>query len=159
MLLEINPKSPEPRKIRRAVDALEAGEVIAYPTDTVYGLGCDLANKKAVDRLYQIKGMERSQMLAFVCRDLGEVCARNRARGEPELAVLVVRKADRLPGEGFFHSYWRDGVYDGPSTGPAAAAFIRAESERAFAFFAAHGPARAAGGAATDPVDGRPPRP
>src|SRR6187402_2645801 len=73
MLLEINATSPEPRKIRRAVDALESGEVIAYPTDTVYGLGCDLANKKAVDRLYQIKGMDRSQMLAFVCRDLAEV--------------------------------------------------------------------------------------
>ena len=56
-----------------------------------------------------------------LCRDLGEVCARNRARGEPEVAVLVVRKADRLPGEGFFHGYWRDGVYDGPCTGPAAA--------------------------------------
>jgi tRNA threonylcarbamoyl adenosine modification protein (Sua5/YciO/YrdC/YwlC family) len=73
MLLEINPRTPEPRKIRRAVDALEAGEVIAYPTDTVYGLGCDVMNKKAVDRLYEIKGMERSQMLAFVCRDLSEV--------------------------------------------------------------------------------------
>lgn len=73
MLLEINPENPEPRKIRRAVEALEAGEVIAYPTDTVYGLGCDLMNKKAVDRLYQIKGMERSQPLAFVCRDLGDI--------------------------------------------------------------------------------------
>jgi len=73
MLLEINPEHPEPRKIRRAVDALEAGEVIAYPTDTVYGLGCDLFNKKAVDRLYQIKGLERSQMLAFVCQDLTDV--------------------------------------------------------------------------------------
>jgi tRNA threonylcarbamoyl adenosine modification protein (Sua5/YciO/YrdC/YwlC family) len=73
MLLEINPENPEPRKIKRAVDALEAGEVIAYPTDTVYGLGCDLLNKKAVDRLYQIKGMQRSQPLAFVCRDLGDV--------------------------------------------------------------------------------------
>lgn len=73
MLLEINPDTPEPRKIRRAVEALEAGEVIAYPTDTVYGLGCDLFNKKAVDRLYQIKGIDRSQMLAFVCRDLADV--------------------------------------------------------------------------------------
>lgn len=73
MLLEINPKNPEPRKIKRAVDALESGGVIAYPTDTVYGLGCDLFNKKAVDRLYEIKGMERSQMLAFVCRDIAEV--------------------------------------------------------------------------------------
>jgi len=73
MLLEINPTTPEPRKIRRAVEALEAGEVIAYPTDTCYGLGCDLFNKKAVDRLYQIKGMDRSQMLAFVCQNLAEV--------------------------------------------------------------------------------------
>ncbi len=73
MLLEINPATPEPRKIRRAVDALESGEVIAYPTDTVYGLGCDLLNKKAVDRLYQIKGIDRSQMLAFVCQSLADV--------------------------------------------------------------------------------------
>lgn len=73
MLLEINPLTPEPRKIKRAVDALESGEVIAYPTDTCYGLGCDLFNKKAVDKLYQIKGMDRSQMLAFVCQNLGEV--------------------------------------------------------------------------------------
>ena len=73
MLLEINPATPEPRKVRRAVDALEAGEVIAYPTDTVYGLGCDLFNKKAIDRLYQIKGLDREQNLAFVCKDLGDI--------------------------------------------------------------------------------------
>ncbi len=57
-------------------------------------------------------------------RDLGAVCLRNRARGEPELAVLVVRKADRLPGEGFFHAAWQDGSYDGPAAGPAAQAYI-----------------------------------
>ncbi len=73
MILEINPVNPEPRKIRHAVEALEAGEVIAYPTDTVYGLGCDLFNKKAIDRLYQIKGIPKTQMLAFVCRDLGDI--------------------------------------------------------------------------------------
>ncbi|MGC4070004.1 MAG: L-threonylcarbamoyladenylate synthase [Polyangiaceae bacterium] len=73
MILEINPDTPEPRKIRRAVDALEAGDIIGYPTDTVYGLGCDLMNKKALDRLYQMKGMPRSRPLAFVCRDLAEV--------------------------------------------------------------------------------------
>jgi tRNA threonylcarbamoyl adenosine modification protein (Sua5/YciO/YrdC/YwlC family) len=72
VLLEINPENPEPRKIRRAVDALEAGEVIAYPTDTVYGIGCDLFNKKAVERLYQIKGMNREKKLAFVCQDLSD---------------------------------------------------------------------------------------
>src|SRR5258708_15956360 len=73
MMVEVNPSTPEPRKIRRAVEALKDGEVIVYPTDTVYGLGCDLTNKKAVDRLYQIKGMPRSQQLAFVCRDLAEI--------------------------------------------------------------------------------------
>src|SRR5450631_223601 len=73
MLLAINPVHPEPRKIRRAVDALENGGVIAYPTDTVYGLGCDLTNKHALDRLYAIKGMDRSHPLAFVCPDLSDI--------------------------------------------------------------------------------------
>ena len=73
MILSVNSEHPEPRKIRRAVDALEAGEVIAYPTDTVYGLGCDLTNKKAVDKLYAIKRMDRAHQLAFICPDLGDI--------------------------------------------------------------------------------------
>ncbi|HEX9296940.1 MAG TPA: L-threonylcarbamoyladenylate synthase [Polyangiaceae bacterium] len=73
MLLSVNPDHPEPRKIRRAVDALEAGEVIGYPTDTVYGLGCDLFSKHAIERLYQIKHMDRSQKLAFICPNLSNV--------------------------------------------------------------------------------------
>jgi tRNA threonylcarbamoyl adenosine modification protein (Sua5/YciO/YrdC/YwlC family) len=73
VLVEINAEHPEPRKIRRAVEALLAGEVIGYPTDTVYGLGCDISSKKAIDRLYQIKGMERSHPLAFICPDLSEI--------------------------------------------------------------------------------------
>jgi len=73
VLLAINPDHPEPRKIRRAVDALASGAVIAYPTDTVYGLGCDLTNKHAIERLYAIKGMDRSHPLAFVCPDLSDI--------------------------------------------------------------------------------------
>ena len=73
MLLEINPDTPEPRKIQKAVDALLAGEIIAYPTDTVYGMGCDLFNKRALDRLYQMKGLSRNRLLSFMCRDLSEV--------------------------------------------------------------------------------------
>jgi tRNA threonylcarbamoyl adenosine modification protein (Sua5/YciO/YrdC/YwlC family) len=73
MILAINADNPEPRKIRRAVEALEAGEVIAYPTDTVYGLGCDLLNKRAVDRLYAIKRMDRTHQLAFICHDLSDI--------------------------------------------------------------------------------------
>jgi tRNA threonylcarbamoyl adenosine modification protein (Sua5/YciO/YrdC/YwlC family) len=73
MLIDVNPMYPEPRKIRRAVDALEAGEIIGYPTDTVYGIGCDVFSKKAIDRLYQIKSMDRTQKLALICPDLGSV--------------------------------------------------------------------------------------
>lgn len=73
MVIEINPRSPEPRKIRRAVDALREGKIIAYPTDTCYGLGCDLFNKKAIDRLYQVKGMSKSHPLSFVCRDIASI--------------------------------------------------------------------------------------
>jgi tRNA threonylcarbamoyl adenosine modification protein (Sua5/YciO/YrdC/YwlC family) len=73
MLLPIQTEHPEPRKIQRAVDALEGGEVIAYPTDTVYGLGCDLTNKHAVERLYAIKRMPRTQPLAFICPDLADI--------------------------------------------------------------------------------------
>ncbi len=73
VLLEINPDHPEPRKIARAVAALSAGEIIAYPTDTVYGLGCDLHNKAAVERLYQLKRMPKSQALALICVDLSDI--------------------------------------------------------------------------------------
>lgn len=73
MRLPINPQHPEPRKIARAVDALRKGEVIAYPTDTVYGIGCDITQKKAVDKLYKIKRMKRDQPLAFVCPDLSDI--------------------------------------------------------------------------------------
>jgi hypothetical protein len=68
-------------------------------------------------------------------RDLGDVCARNRARGEPELAVLVVRKSDGLPGEGFFKSAWRDGSYDGPTEGFPAQSYIRALQDEVFSYF------------------------
>jgi len=73
VLLEINSDHPEPRKIARAVEALNAGEVVAYPTDTVYGLGCDLSNKAAVERLYQLKRMPKSQALALICVDLSGI--------------------------------------------------------------------------------------
>src|SRR4051812_15100905 len=73
MLLSVNPAYPEPRKVRRAVEALQAGEVIGYPTDTVYGLGCDLFNKRAIERLYQIKQMSQAQKLSFICPDISNV--------------------------------------------------------------------------------------
>lgn len=73
MLLAINAAHPEPRKIQRAVQILRDGGLIAYPTDTVYGLGCDLLNKQAIDRLYQLKGVGRDHPLAFICPDLSDI--------------------------------------------------------------------------------------
>ncbi|NUO47839.1 MAG: threonylcarbamoyl-AMP synthase [Polyangiaceae bacterium] len=73
MLLEINPRHPEPRKIGQALAVLEKGGLIAYPTDTVYGLGCDLMNKQAIERLYVVKGMQKNKSLAFICHDLSDI--------------------------------------------------------------------------------------
>jgi tRNA threonylcarbamoyl adenosine modification protein (Sua5/YciO/YrdC/YwlC family) len=73
LILEINAEYPEPRKIQQAVDVLERGGLIAYPTDTVYGLGCDLMNKSAIERLYQVKGMQKNKNLAFICHDLSDI--------------------------------------------------------------------------------------
>lgn len=73
MLLPINETNPEKRKIQKAVDLLKDGGVIAYPTGTVYGIGCDLTNKKALERVYKIKGIDRKKPLSFICPDLSEI--------------------------------------------------------------------------------------
>jgi tRNA threonylcarbamoyl adenosine modification protein (Sua5/YciO/YrdC/YwlC family) len=73
LIVSLNPHHPEPRKVRRAVEALEAGEVIAYPTDTLYALGCDLLARRAIDRLYQLKMMPRTQQLSLICPDLSDI--------------------------------------------------------------------------------------
>jgi tRNA threonylcarbamoyl adenosine modification protein (Sua5/YciO/YrdC/YwlC family) len=73
MLLPVNARNPEPRKLARAVDILRRGGVIAYPTDTVYGLGCDITNKQAVERIYRMKRMADAQLLSFVCPDLSDI--------------------------------------------------------------------------------------
>jgi tRNA threonylcarbamoyl adenosine modification protein (Sua5/YciO/YrdC/YwlC family) len=73
MRLEIRADHPEPRKIAKAIEVMRDGGVIAYPTDTVYGLGCDITSKKAIERVYQMKRMKADQPLAFVCSDLGDL--------------------------------------------------------------------------------------
>lgn len=74
MILPINPKHPEPRKIQRAVEVLKGGGVIAYPTGTVYGLGCSLFNKKAIEKVYRIKGaVRKNKPFSFLCPDLSEI--------------------------------------------------------------------------------------
>ena len=73
MIIEVYAEHPEPRKIRRAVEGLRAGEVIAYPTDTAYALGCSLYDKAAIDRIYQLRDLPRTHQLSFLCADLSEV--------------------------------------------------------------------------------------
>jgi tRNA threonylcarbamoyl adenosine modification protein (Sua5/YciO/YrdC/YwlC family) len=73
MLVQINPIHPQPRQIARVVDCLKAGGVIAYPTDTTYGIGCSIFNKKGVDLIYQIKHRDKRKPFSFICADLSEV--------------------------------------------------------------------------------------
>jgi len=73
MLLEINPDNPQPRLIRQVAELLEQGGVIAYPTDTTYGIGCSIFNKKALERIYQIKQREKKKPFSFICADLSEI--------------------------------------------------------------------------------------
>lgn len=73
MMLSINPDNPQPRFIQMVVDVLHKGGVIAYPTDTIYGIGCDVFNKKAIERVYLIKRKDRKQPLSFICPDLKDV--------------------------------------------------------------------------------------
>jgi len=71
--LHLDPEHPKDRLIRQAADVLKQGGVIIYPTDTVYGLGCDIYNKNAIDRIYQIKGISKRQPLSFICPNLKEI--------------------------------------------------------------------------------------
>ena len=73
MLLSVHSHHPEPRKIERAVAAMRRDGVIAYPTDTVYGLGCDITNKSAIERIHRMKRMDDRQLLSFVCPDLSDI--------------------------------------------------------------------------------------
>ncbi len=72
-LLTLDPERPKPHNIQKAVDVLDAGGVIAYPTDTVYGIGCDLHNRKAIDRIYRIKKLDRGKRLSFICQGLSNI--------------------------------------------------------------------------------------
>lgn len=73
MRIEIHPTHPQARRVRQAVDVLRRGGVIVYPTGTVYGLGCDIHQKKAVERIYQIRQLKKDHPLSFMCPDLSKI--------------------------------------------------------------------------------------
>lgn len=73
MLIEINPENPQQRLIDQVVEVLKNGGVIAYPTDTTYGIGCSIFSKKGIERIYQIKQRERKKPFSFICPTQSEV--------------------------------------------------------------------------------------
>jgi tRNA threonylcarbamoyl adenosine modification protein (Sua5/YciO/YrdC/YwlC family) len=68
--LHIHPENPQGRHVKAAAEVLRNSGLLVYPTDSVYGLGCDLLNKKSVERIYQIKGNDKRKLLSFICPDL-----------------------------------------------------------------------------------------
>jgi tRNA threonylcarbamoyl adenosine modification protein (Sua5/YciO/YrdC/YwlC family) len=72
-ILPIDPLHPQPRILEKAVAALEDDDLIAYPTDSYYGLGCDLSSKKAIDRLYLLKGHDRKRPMSLLVPDLSDL--------------------------------------------------------------------------------------
>jgi tRNA threonylcarbamoyl adenosine modification protein (Sua5/YciO/YrdC/YwlC family) len=74
-ILEINPYNPQPRLISQAVAILKKGGVIAYPTDTMYGIGCDIFHQKAVKRVHQIKKRPKQKPFSFMCSSLKNISA------------------------------------------------------------------------------------
>ena len=74
MLLKIYNENPNPRDIRKVVEVLREGGIIIYPTDTVYGMGCDITNQKAVEKIAQFKGIKVEKAnFSFICSDLSHI--------------------------------------------------------------------------------------
>ncbi len=73
MLLEINPDNPQERLIKQVTDCLKKGGIIAYPTDTYYGIGCDIMNKKAIEKVYQLTQRNKKKPFSFICSDLKDI--------------------------------------------------------------------------------------
>ena len=87
--LSIHPQNPEPRKISRAVEVVRKGGIIIYPTDTIYGIGCDLINRRAVERLCQVLDIKPLKLnLSFICSDLSQISKYVRRIDTPVFKIL-----------------------------------------------------------------------
>jgi tRNA threonylcarbamoyl adenosine modification protein (Sua5/YciO/YrdC/YwlC family) len=95
MLLHIHPDNPQPRLIKQVAEALANGGIIIYPTDTVYGLGCDIMQQKAVERICRIKQVDpQKAQLSFVCSDLSHLSEYAKPLSNPIYRLLK----EYLPG-------------------------------------------------------------
>lgn len=89
MLIELHPDNPQPRNIQKVVDCLRSGGVIIYPTDTIYGIGCDIYNQQAIERICRIKGIQpKDAHFSFICRDLSHLSDYARNIGNPTFRIL-----------------------------------------------------------------------
>ena len=73
MIIHINPENPQKRLISKVVEVLREGGIIAYPTDTFYGIGCDITSKKSVEKIYNMKQRDRAKPFSFICSDLKNI--------------------------------------------------------------------------------------
>ncbi|MDD2604193.1 MAG: L-threonylcarbamoyladenylate synthase [Desulfobacteraceae bacterium] len=73
MLIEMNAQNPPQRLVGMAVEVLQRGGVIAYPTDTYYGIGCDIFNKRAIEKIYQLRQRDKKKPFSFICSDLKHI--------------------------------------------------------------------------------------
>lgn len=73
MLLKINPHNPQQRQVQRVAEIIKKGGIVAYPTDTFYGIGCDIMNKKAIEKVYAIKQRNKNKPFSFICHNLKDI--------------------------------------------------------------------------------------
>jgi tRNA threonylcarbamoyl adenosine modification protein (Sua5/YciO/YrdC/YwlC family) len=89
MLLRIHPQNPQPRLLSQVADCLKSGGVIIYPTDTIYGLGCDIYQPKAIERICEIKNIDpQKAQLSFICKDLSHLSDYTKSIDTPLYRIL-----------------------------------------------------------------------
>ncbi len=89
MLLSIHPQNPQPRLLAQVADCLKSGGIIIYPTDTIYGLGCDIYHPKAIERICKIKNIDpQKAKLSFICKDLSNLSDYTKSIDTPLYRVL-----------------------------------------------------------------------
>jgi tRNA threonylcarbamoyl adenosine modification protein (Sua5/YciO/YrdC/YwlC family) len=89
MLIRIHPDNPDNRSIQKIVDILHEGGLVIYPTDTVYGLGCDIFNNKAVEKVARIKGIKpKDANFSFICHDFSHLSDYTRSIGNSNFKLL-----------------------------------------------------------------------
>lgn len=89
MLLQVHPDNPNPRHIKTIIECLKDGGVIIYPTDTIYGLGCDIFQIKTIEKIARIKNVDyRKSQLSFICYDLSDLSKYTKSISTPLYRIL-----------------------------------------------------------------------